>query len=173
MKLKQQSIILLFFLLFFSVVQAQVIDSASSTVSFKIGSMGLSNVKGNISGMEGVVILDSSSPKVDVCIAPETISTSNEKRDNHLKSEDFFNIETYPTICFTGTLVNKLESNIYKVTGLLTLCDVTKEITVELTKEGNIISGTFELNRKEYNLGPSGTFLVAKNVNITLNINVK
>src|SRR5699024_5151288 len=95
-----------------------------------------------------------------------SVSTNNEQRDQHLKSDDFFNAEAFPQLKFQSTSVTKTGENEYEVTGNLTMRDVTKEITLNAVHGGTVtgLSGDtkagFEIsgivNRKEFGLNWNG-----------------
>ena len=100
--------------------------------------MGVTDFYGAFKQVSGTVSLDAADPaksSVELTIPVESVDTRNEKRDQHLKSPDFFNAAQFPTITFKST---KVEANggIYKVTGDLTLHGVTKPLTVEFKKGG-------------------------------------
>src|ERR1700734_4213237 len=77
------------------------IDKNHSQVNFAVSHMGVSTVRGSISGVTGTVVWDDKDPtksSVEATIDATTVSTNNDRRDKHLKSPDFFNVEKYPTL---------------------------------------------------------------------------
>ncbi|NJB70495.1 polyisoprenoid-binding protein YceI [Saonia flava] len=137
-----------------------VIDPTHSEVTFKVKHMMISSVSGHFTKYNGSVETNGSDFKdstIKVEIDVDSISTKNEDRDNHLKSDDFFNAESFPTISFSSKSFNGS-----KLVGDLTIRDVTKEITLNVdfngiatdpygqTKAGMEVTG--EINRKDYGL---------------------
>ena len=95
------------------------IDASHSNVHFQIKHL-LSKVGGDFKDFKGHLSFDEKKPenaKVDAQIAAASIDTHNEKRDNHLKSEDFFNAEKYPKITFRSTALKKVSDEDYKLFG--------------------------------------------------------
>lgn len=154
---------------------AQTIEQNYSLVDFKIGSILWSKVKGDIKNMQGSVVFKEnnlSNSSFDVTIDVNTIDTKNEKRDKHLKTTDFFDTDKYPTIKFKSTSITKT-NDAYLTKGLLTIKDVTKEVTIPFnaTKNGvhTTLIGEFEIDRLEYNIGiDQSSMLVDKNVKMTI-----
>ncbi|HMR19718.1 MAG TPA: YceI family protein, partial [Sphingobacterium sp.] len=115
------------------------LDTAHSEIEFKVRHMMISTVKGHFGAFE--VKLDSESEdisqaSVEATIDTSSISTQNEQRDQHLKSSDFFDIEQFPNITFRSTAVEKKSSDEYKVTGDLTIKDITKPIVLDVELGG-------------------------------------
>ncbi len=113
---------------------AWTLDPNHSQVNFEIRHMGISNVRGSISGVTGTIVWDEKDPgksSVQATINTATVSTNNEKRDAHLKTADFFNVEKFPTMTFKSTSVSGTNGKL-QVTGDLTLAGVTKSVTLEV-----------------------------------------
>ncbi len=111
-------------------------DLAHSTIAFKIKHLGISTVGGQFKDYTGKVNFDKESPEkssVEVVVKTASVDTSSDKRDTHLRSEDFFNVAKYPTMSFKSTAVKKINDTIYEVTGNFTLLAVTKSLTVQFT----------------------------------------
>jgi polyisoprenoid-binding protein YceI len=111
------------------------IDPAHSGVHFSVRHLMLSNVRGTFSGVKGTVIYDSADPsatQVDATIDAATISTGDPKRDGHLKSADFLDVEKYPAITFKAKRTEKTGDGEFKVTGDLTIRDTTREVTLNV-----------------------------------------
>lgn len=107
---------------------AWVFDDAHSAADFSIRHMMISNVKGQIGGLKGTIDIDDkdlSKSKVDVSLDVTTIDTRNGKRDEHLKSPDFFDVQKFPQMRFVGKKIEKAGKGL-KVTGDLTMKGVTK-----------------------------------------------
>jgi polyisoprenoid-binding protein YceI len=110
------------------------IDTNHSQVNFQIRHMGVSNVRGSLSGVTGTVVWDAKDPSkssVDAIIPTKTVSTNNEKRDADLRSPNFFNVEKFPTMTFKSTSVTNANGKL-EVTGDLTLAGVTKSVTLDI-----------------------------------------
>lgn len=149
---------------------AQAINTQKSLVRFKIGNMEINTVEGSFSGMKGKAEFKPQNPSAsafDVCIDANTISTGIHKRDDHLRNEDFFDVGKYPTICFVSEKVSKTADG-YLVLGLLTMHGVTKKVQIPFTFSQNTFMGTLTLNRLDYKVGGSGTFLVGNEVHINI-----
>lgn len=115
------------------------IDPVHSSVGFKVGHMGISNIYGRFNDVSGSVTFDKETPSksaVEFTIPVESIDTRVEKRDQHLKSPDFFNAKQFPLMTFKSTEVKKSGDDLYQVTGNFTLRGITKAITVEFKKIG-------------------------------------
>jgi|SRR5450432_2121611 len=115
------------------------IDPVHSFVVFKISHLDLGNVWGQFGGPSGSIAIDdsdASKSSVEVEVKADSLVTTNQGRDKHLKSPDFFDAKQFPTITFKSTSVKKTADNTYEVTGDLTLHGVTKSLTVTLTKLG-------------------------------------
>lgn len=153
-------------------IYAQTIDNDKSVVSFKIGNMGgLNSVKGTFTGFSGKVKFDPNqldASKIEVCIDASTVNTGNKKRDDHLRSEDFFEVEKYPKICFTSEGITK-QSQGYVAKGKLKMHGITKTVEIPLTYENNTLLGSIVLNRFDYKIGEdTGTFMVGTEAKITI-----
>jgi polyisoprenoid-binding protein YceI len=112
------------------------IDPAHTTVQFAVRHMMVSNVRGELGKVTGGVQGDPAAPtaaKLDVTIDAASIDTRNEKRDQHLKSPDFLDVEKYPTIRFVSKTITAGGPGAFKVAGDLTLHGVTKEIVLDVT----------------------------------------
>lgn len=142
------------------------IDPQHSAVTFKIRHMMVSNVRGSFkefSGTLGIDDADVTKNTVDVTINPASIDTTEAKRDAHLKSEDFFDVNNHKTITYKTKKVTKGKGNTFKLIGDLTMHGVTKEVTFDVTElatpqknfQGNLIRGmsaTGSLNRKDFGM---------------------
>jgi polyisoprenoid-binding protein YceI len=109
------------------------IDPLHSAVTFKISHLGLSWVHGRFNEFSGSFTIDADAAKTSFTlnIKPESVDTGNAKRDEHLRSPDFFNVKQFPALGFKSTAVKAVKDG-YEVTGDLTLHGVTKSITFTL-----------------------------------------
>jgi polyisoprenoid-binding protein YceI len=165
------------------------IDPAHSAAEFKVKHMMISNVKGNFSGLSGVLTehtVDSTLSSIEASIPVATVSTGDPQRDGHLKSGDFFDAEKFPTMTFKSTTVVRKAEGEYSVTGDLTIHGVTKPVTFAVEGPsapgkdpwGNTrigLSATTKINRKDFGLSwnaalETGGFLVGEEVSVTLDV---
>ena len=143
------------------------IDPAHSGVGFQIKHLGVSTVRGSFSGVTGTVVWDDKNLEaahVDAVIDAKTVNTGQDKRDEHLKSPDFFDVEKYPTLKFHSTSVKRAGDGKLQVIGDLTLGGQTKPITLDVDGPaapqkgmgGKTVSGfsaTGTLSRATFNFG--------------------
>lgn len=156
-------------------VFSQKIVKTESKVDFKIGSVLWSKVKGYIPEIHGKAQFDKNNlgnSSFDVYVAVKGINTDNEKRDEHLKTADFFDVEKYPNMSFKSTGIKK-DNEGYIATGKLTVKDVTKTVNIPfVANEENgktQLIGTLEIDRLDYNVGvDQSKMLVDKKVKITI-----
>lgn len=164
------------------------IDEAHSEVQFKIRHLVISTVTGQFESFDAEVEQEGDSfenAKARFEADINSVNTNNEQRDEHLKSEDFFNAEEYPKLTFESTGIEKTGDNTYTMTGDLTIRGTTKEVTLDVehggtvedlygqTKAGFEISGT--INRKEFGLKwdgvtEAGNVVAGKEVKLQLNV---
>jgi polyisoprenoid-binding protein YceI len=150
-----------------SVVQAQqyVIDDQHFGIVFRIQHIGISWTYGRFNELSGDFILDKANPansSFQLTIKTDSLDTANKKRDDHLRSPDFFNVKQFPTTNFKSTAVKAIDGG-YEVTGDLTLHGVTKPITFKLLggKEAELPPGTHRvgftadiiLKRSDFGMG--------------------
>lgn len=157
------------------------IDKSHSKIGFNVTHMVVSEVEGNFKEFEGKVITksdDFNGADVEFTAQVASVDTDNERRDGHLRSDDFFNAEKYPTITFKGNLVKQGDK--FQLKGKLTMRETTKDVTFDVTHGGTVDTGrgmkagfnvTGSLNRLEYGLKwsnklESGELVVADKVGI-------
>lgn len=143
------------------------IDQSHSKIGFNVTHMVVAEVEGDFNDFDGKVLTkspDFNGADVEFSAKTASIDTDNEKRDGHLKSDDFFNAEKYPDLKFKGKLVK--EGAKYFLKGDLTIRDVTKPVTLDVTHGGTVKVGngekagfkvTGKINRQDYNLKWSKT----------------
>jgi polyisoprenoid-binding protein YceI len=115
------------------------IDPAHTEVGFSVKHLMISTVRGRFADVRGTIRLDGddlTQASVEAEIATGSIDTRQEQRDAHLRSPDFFEVEKYPTITFRSTSVERIKNDRYRITGDLTIRDVTREVVLEGTDEG-------------------------------------
>ncbi len=111
-------------------------DMAHTSATFNISHLGFSTMFGRFGAMDGTLVLDTDNienSKVNVTIDTESVSTFHEKRDEHLRSPDFFNTAEFSEMTFESTKVVKTGDNTAKLEGELTLLGVTKPVVLDLT----------------------------------------
>ena len=164
------------------------IDSAHSSVEFKIKHLAISNVNGTFGRFQGTISFDPanvSASKTAATIAVDSISTENAKRHDHLKSDDFFNAVKFPELSFVSKSVAGNSPDSFQVTGDLTMHGVTKPVTLDVSYNGSAkdphgndragFSATTRLNRKDFGLAwgkltEAGAVIVGDEVKISLEI---
>jgi polyisoprenoid-binding protein YceI len=140
------------------------IDVSHSRLGFVARHAMVTKVRGQFGAFTGTAHIDEADPaasKVDLSIEVASIETGSADRDGHLKSGDFFDAETYPTITFTSTDVKRAGSD-WTITGDLTIKDVTKSVTIEFEQTGSArdpfgnvrvgFEGETTINRKDWGL---------------------
>jgi len=111
-------------------------DVAHTDILFMVSHFGYSNSFGSFGDFDVKLTFDQENPeasKLDVVVRPESVSTTVPALDEHLRKDDFFAVETYPTVTFTATDITVTGENTGNVTGDLTLLGVTKPITLAVT----------------------------------------
>ncbi len=112
------------------------LDGSHSRVGFSVSHLVVSSVSGRFKQVSGKVELDEANltkSQVEISIKVDSVDTDEAKRDEHLKSPDFFDAKKFPTIAFKSTKITKAGGNKYKLTGDLTLHGVTKAVTLDAT----------------------------------------
>jgi polyisoprenoid-binding protein YceI len=118
---------------------AYTIDSAHSSVGFKIRHFMIAYIRGGFSGVTGDVVFDPVNPentKINAAIDVNTLHTHDPKRDAHVKGADFLDAEKNPTMTFVSKKVVADGKNQWKVTGDFTMRGVTKEVTLDVESAG-------------------------------------
>ena len=164
-----------------------VLDPMHSEVQFKIKHLVISTVTGAFKQFEGTAETEGDAfdnAQVRMSLDVNSIDTNQEQRDQHLKADDFFAVSTYPNITFESTGLTKSGSD-YKLTGNLTIKDVTKPVTLDVeyggtatdfygnTKAGFEVSG--KINRKEFGLTwegitEAGSIVVGEDVKLIASV---
>jgi polyisoprenoid-binding protein YceI len=164
------------------------VDVVHSSVKFTVEHLVISEVEGQFKTFSGSMTStkpDFIGSTVDFSVDVNSISTDNDMRDTHLKSDDFFNAEKFPKMTFKSTSFKKLSGNKYALTGNLTIRDVTKSVTFDVTYGGTAKDGygntkagfkaTTVINRFDYGLKWSalteaGGMTVGSDVTIALRL---
>lgn len=166
------------------------LDKAHSNVKFTVTHMVVTETDGSFKLFDGSMEhsnADFSDAKIEFSVDVNSIDTDNENRDKHLKNDDFFNAEKYPTIKFVSTSFVPAGEKKYKLNGNLTIRDVTKPVVFDVTYGGSIndrggvksgFKGKTSINRFDYGLKwdkatEAGGLVVSKEVDITVNVELK
>jgi polyisoprenoid-binding protein YceI len=165
------------------------LDPVHSVAEFKVKHMMISNVKGQFTGISGVLTFDETkleNSRVEATIDASSINTREAQRDAHLKSADFFDVENYPALSFRSRTVKRTGDDELAVTGDLTIHGVTREVVFKVegptaagkdpwgnTRVG--LSAVTKINRKDFGLTwnaalETGGILVGDEVTITLDV---
>jgi polyisoprenoid-binding protein YceI len=143
------------------------VDQSHSKIGFNVTHMVVAEVDGSFKEFDGKVVTsaaDFNGASIEFTAKTASVDTDNEKRDGHLKSDDFFNAEKFPELKFKGKLVK--EGDKYSLKGDLTLRDVTKPVTLDVTYGGTVkafggekagFKVTGKINRQDYGLKWSKT----------------
>lgn len=164
------------------------IDPAHSSIHFTARHMMIAKVHGRFEQFTGTINFDENNPAntaVDITIDATSITTKEAQRDGHLRSGDFFDVETYPTLTFTSTRVELIDEDTAQLYGDLTIKDVTKEVVLDVEYLGQAQSpwgttnagftGTTTINRKDWDLNwnvalETGGFLVGDKIQINIEL---
>ncbi|HEV7823997.1 MAG TPA: YceI family protein [Mycobacteriales bacterium] len=164
------------------------LDVSHTRIGFVARHAMVTSIRGAFTDFEGTAHIDAADPSrssVKLALKVASVDTGNEQRDGHLRSADFFAIETYPEITFVSTAVERLDDEEFRVTGDLTVKDVTKPVTVELTFNGSAkdpfgnlragFEGKTTVNRKDWGLTwnaalETGGFLVSDKIKLEFDV---
>jgi polyisoprenoid-binding protein YceI len=180
-------LILCFPILLFAKTQQYKLDVAHSSVSFSIKHLKTITVLGDFKEITGNILFDKKKPKKSFFeggVMAASVNTKNKKRDNHLRSADFFDVENYPGIHFKTKKIKKKRGQLVLI-GDFTIKDVTKSVKIPITILGPKkddwgmshigLKGQFEIDRSDYNLKwnkylDSGDIVLGNKVQIDLKI---
>ncbi|MFI5138295.1 MAG: YceI family protein [Sphingobacteriales bacterium] len=145
-----------------------------SSLNFTIKNFGI-EVSGKFSGLQGNIVFDPANiaaSNFDVSIDAASVNTGNSLRDHHLQGESYFDVKTFPRIRFVSTRVTGGKNGNYVISGILTIKKQTKVISFPFSAMpsggGYQFKGTFNINRKDFNIG--GTSTISDNLDVTLDI---
>lgn len=163
------------------------VDKLHSNVKFSVQHMVVSEMEGSFKMFDGTMEhskADFSDAKINFTVDVASVNTDNERRDGHLKADDFFNAEKYPKMTFVSTSVKPAGQGKYKIAGNLTIRDVTKPVVFDVTHGGVLktqkgskagFKARTTINRFDYNLKwdratETGGLVVGKEVEIVVNV---
>jgi polyisoprenoid-binding protein YceI len=163
------------------------LDPAHTLVEFSAKHLMITTVKGRITDIEGTIYSDEKDPKnssVEAILKAASLDTRTDQRDQHLRSTDFLDVEKYPEIKFRSTRIEG-DKQSFKVTGDLTIRDVTKPITLDVAFEGRTrdpwggerigFSASGKIDRRDFGLTwnqalETGGVVVGNDIKISLEI---
>jgi polyisoprenoid-binding protein YceI len=164
------------------------LDPTHSRIGFVARHAMVTKVRGSFNEFEGSGYFDAENPAqshLQVTIEAGSIDTRNADRDGHLRSNDFFDMETYPQITFASTSVAPVDESTYRVTGDLTIKGVTKPVTIDFEYAGTAvdpfgnqrlgIEGSVVVNRKDWGVNwnaalEAGGVLVSEKVTLEFEV---
>ena len=142
-----------------------VVDAAHTRIGIRARHAMVTTVRGSFRDFAGEAHLDAADPaasRVALRIATATVDTGQPDRDAHLRSPDFLDVERYPAIVFASTAVQQVDDDVYRVTGDLTIRDVTRPVTVDFALTGSALDpfgnarvgfeGALAIRRSEWGL---------------------
>jgi polyisoprenoid-binding protein YceI len=163
------------------------IDPAHTEVGFEVKHLMISRVRGRFGAVTGTLVLDSdparSSTEAEIDVS--SIDTRQEQRDAHLRSADFFDVERFPRITFRSTRVEQAGEGRFRVTGDLTIRDVTREVVLDASDEGRAgdpwggaraaFSAQVTIDRRDFGLTwnqalETGGVMVSNEIRISLDV---
>jgi polyisoprenoid-binding protein YceI len=161
------------------------VDPVHSSLVFRVKHSGVSWFYGRFNGLAGEITLDEAHPEksaVNFTVQTESVDTGNAKRDQHLRSPDFFNAEEFPEITFKSEKVTGGKDGALRVAGTLTLHGESKPVELDVetvgleeNPRGGMLAGweaTFMLNRAEFGVGESGGGL-GDDVRVTISVEAR
>lgn len=164
------------------------IDPAHSSIEAVARHMMVSKVRGRFGSFSGVVTIDGDDPtrsQVEVSIDAKSIDTNDDKRDQHLRGEDFLHADEHPQLRFTSTSIDHVEGDRYRMSGDLTIRGVTHAVELDVDYLGTnvdpwggdraLFEATTELDRDDWDMTwnqvlETGGILVSKKLDVELNI---
>lgn len=169
------------------------IDSGQSAIGFSIKHMKFATVHGRFTAFRGTLRFDLDRPDVatvEVEIDAASIDTGNAKRDEHLRSRDFFDVTRYPAIAFRGTHVepsDPIRPDRWRVAGNLTMHGITLPVELDVQRSGSdpvfwdveaaSFTATTRISRRQFGIGldlllDSGGLVIGDDVKIAIQVQV-
>ena len=168
------------------------LDKGHSSVGFKVKHLVIAKTAGSFEKFDGKVWFDGkdfASGKVEFTVDMASVNTKDEKRDAHLKSPDFFAVDSFPTMTFKSTKVTAVDANNFTISGDLTIRGTTKPVTFNAMLNGVVddpwnpggkragFSATTTINRQDFNVNFSkttdkGGLIVDNMVDISVDVEV-
>jgi polyisoprenoid-binding protein YceI len=164
------------------------LDVTHSRLGFVARHAMVTKVRGSFTDFAGTAVLDAEDPsrsRAEVTIQVASVDTGNAQRDEHLRTNDFFDAETYPEIRFVSTKAEQLDDDNYRLTGDLTIKGITKEVAVDFEFTGLVtdpwgnqragFEGKTVINRKDWGVNfnaalEAGGVLVSEKITLEFDI---
>lgn len=157
------------------------VDVDHAVIAFSVKHMMVSNTRGSFTAFNGTVDYDIATKTLEALegsIEAGSINTHNEKRDDHLRNEDFFNVSTHPVITFKSTAVKKTGENTFEVTGTLNVLGVDHTVTLPVSVNGPVddpwgnkrigLECSTVLNRRELGISNSPAAMIGDEVKVQI-----
>ncbi|MGA2530462.1 MAG: YceI family protein [Acidimicrobiales bacterium] len=162
-----------------------VLDKSHTQIGFVARHLMVSKVRGRFTDYEGAVVVadDPAASSVEVTIQAASISTNDENRDNHVRTNDFLAVEEFPTLTFRSTKVEISSGSSWKVTGELTIRGVTRPVVLDVEFEGVIqdpwgnqrlgFAASAEIDRNEFGVSfnaalETGGFVISPKIKLEI-----
>jgi polyisoprenoid-binding protein YceI len=161
------------------------VDPVHSSVEFQVKHLGIATVKGQFTEFEGTLESGPDGAKAYGTVKVASVDTREPQRDEHLRSADFFEAETYPEITFQSTAVRPVDADTFEIEGDLTIHGVTQPVSLKAVVEGTEtdpqgndrvgLSALGDIDRSDHGMKfnaalGSGNMLVSDKVKILLDI---
>lgn len=163
------------------------LDPTHSEIGFAARHAMVTKVRGSFTEFSGAASTgaDLAEARIDLTIQAASVNTGSADRDAHLRGDDFFDVEAYPTIRFASTRISAPGADVLRVDGDLTIKDVTRPVSIDFAFEGVAqdpfgnervgLSGDVVVNRKDFGLTwnaalETGGVLVSENVTLTFEV---
>jgi polyisoprenoid-binding protein YceI len=157
------------------------VDTAHAEIGFAAKHMMVSNTRGSFNTFEGTIDYDVATKTLQSAqgsIEAASIDTNNDKRDAHLRNEDFFNVAKFPKLTFVSTSVKKTGDNAFEVTGNLNVLGVDRMVVLPVTVNGPVdgrggskvigIECETELNRRDLGIDHAPSTVIGDMVKISI-----
>lgn len=167
----------------FALAKKLEVDPNHSTIAFEATHLKISKIPGRFTEFNGTVDLDETDitkSKVDFVVNISSITTAVSKRDDHLRTPDFFDVQKYSKATFQNASIKKSGAG-YTLTGDLTIRDVTKKVSFQMKNLGKVedpmmktekyvFSATGKINRKDFGVNYGPDAIVGDNVDLWINL---
>jgi polyisoprenoid-binding protein YceI len=161
------------------------VDPVHSSVEFHVKHLGIATVKGQFTVFEGSLEVDDSGARASGTVDVASVDTREPKRDDHLRSADFFEVERFPQIAFQSTAIRPLDDDEFEIDADLTIHGVTRSVTLKAVFEGSEtdpqgndrvgVSAAAQINRSDFDMKfnaalGSGNVVVSDKVKILVDV---
>jgi len=159
------------------------IDTGHAEIGFSVKHMMVSNTKGNFGKFSGTLDYDAETKTLksaEGVIETASIDTNNEKRDEHLKNEDYFNVSKFPKMTFKSTSVKKNDDGTFEVSGKLNVLGIDRDVALPVTINGPVddpwgferigMESSTVLNRRELGITHSPAAMIADEVKVSIEL---